>query len=59
MSFQRRLTRLEIALSAARPSVIWINLGETHEESCPNVQTTPDSPVIFVTWEREVVDQQN
>jgi len=59
MSLEQRLTRLEVAFSSARPAVIWINLGETLEEACLNVQITPDSPVNFVTWEREVVDQQN
>jgi len=59
MNLEQRLTRLEVALSSACPAVIWVNLGETYEEACLNVQIAPDSPVNFVTWEREVVDQQN
>jgi len=59
MNLEQRLTRLEVASSSARPAVIWINLGETFEEVGLNVQITPDSPVTLVTWEREVVEQQN
>ena len=40
MSLQYRLSRIEVALSKARPVVIGINPGETLEEACLSARGT-------------------
>jgi hypothetical protein len=50
MSLRQRLTKLEERILEERPIVIWINSGETQEESRNKVGVKDNETFIFVRW---------
>ena len=50
MNLQQRLTKLEERTSEGQPVVVWMNPGETQEESRNKAGVKDNEKVIFVKW---------
>jgi hypothetical protein len=50
MSLRQRLTKLEERTLEERPIVVWVNSGETQEESRKKVGAKENETFIFVRW---------